>query len=654
VPPCALFTDAGARTPSTRLLGLAAGLLLISDVAFSLASLYGDYEGRALDGGWLLAYVIWAAALHPSMAAPAAPARGIRVGRTRLPVLGGCSVLAPSMLFLPGAGANSIDPAAIGAGAVGLFLLGIARMAGFVTKVHRQAGELQRLAMQDDLTGLDNRRHFHQALGDALAAGNPQVALLGLSNFKNVNDELGHLIGDRVLEQLAGRLRDAVGPGVLVARTSGDEFAVLLPRTSAAAAEVTARRLARTVHDPIQADGYELLVSAGVGLAGGERAIEPAEVLRRAGVAMYAAKHTGEPWRRWTPALDQRSSEHARLGAQIRIGLNTGQFRIVHQPIVSVPDGRVVAVESLVRWEHPERGPVSPASFIPVAEQNGLIVELGVWILETACRQMARWRAELGPAAPDKVSVNVSARQLARPGFAETVAAALAAAGLPAACLAVEVTETAVFALHDLRALGVRVAGHGPPPIGCDAEVGVLPPGRHVCRGAGPADLVPAEKCVHAGHDRTGRSGRPLPAPHPQSPIVTDDGAMMPNRASPTGIPQRHERVRAAATAASQRSRQGRGCRRVHGELLTLGVKVAASTVWQILREAGIDPAPDRAAWRRPEVSASGAAHHAAHCGAALRRSVCGLLITPRRQRDEDREGGDRPDHRCRRRRRVP
>ncbi|MGX6606825.1 EAL domain-containing protein [Micromonosporaceae bacterium Da 78-11] len=132
---------------------------------------------------------------------------------------------------------------------------------------------------------------------------------------------------------------------------------------------------------------------------------------------------------------------------------------------MELPSGRVAAVEALVRWEHPERGLVSPAYFIPIAEQNGLIVELGAWILATACRRLAGWRAELGPDAPEKVSVNVSARQLARPGFAQTVAAVLADSGLPAHCLAVEVTETAVFeggqavtALHELRAFGVRIA----------------------------------------------------------------------------------------------------------------------------------------------------------------------------------------------------
>ncbi|MFD0516590.1 diguanylate cyclase domain-containing protein [Paractinoplanes durhamensis] len=203
-----LFADPASRTPSTRLLGLAAMLLLVSDVAFSVASLYWGYDGHLLDGGWMMAYVVWAAAaLHPSMSAAAAPERpesANRVSPRRLAVLGGCSVLAPSLLFLPRIGADRLDRAVVAAAAVLLFLLGLARMAGFVSKIRR-------LAMQDDLTGLSNRRHFAETLGAALAAGRAEVVLLGLSNFKALNDEVGQVIGDRLLVLFAGRLRAAVG-----------------------------------------------------------------------------------------------------------------------------------------------------------------------------------------------------------------------------------------------------------------------------------------------------------------------------------------------------------------------------------------------------------------------------------------------------------
>ncbi|WP_433789394.1 putative bifunctional diguanylate cyclase/phosphodiesterase [Actinoplanes sp. CA-252034] len=463
-----LLIDRRVRNPSTDLLGVAAVLLLAADIAFSVASLYFDYDGRAIDWCWLMAYVLWAAAaLHPSMTAPAvdAPANPGRLNRGRLVILGCSSVLAPSMLFIPSIGADTVDRIVIGAGAVLLFVLGVARMAGVMTEVRGQAVALERLANSDDLTGLHNRRHFYRALGAALDGGCPQVVLMGLNRLRAINDELGHLAGDDVIVRIADRVRALAGPDVLVARLSGDEFAVLLPGAGEAEADAVAGRLADAVHDPINTKGYEVLVGAGVGVAGGADATDPAEVLRRAGVAMFAAKQSGEPYRRWSAVLDERSVEEARLGAQIRHALAERQFQVVYQPIVAMPEQRVAAVEALVRWHHPRLGTVSPVQFIPVAERNGLIVELGAWILQTACEQLVRWTAELGPGAPDRVSVNVSARQLARPGFAGTVADVLARTGLPAYRLTVEVTETAVFdggpavtALHELRALGVRIA----------------------------------------------------------------------------------------------------------------------------------------------------------------------------------------------------
>jgi diguanylate cyclase (GGDEF)-like protein len=464
-----LFTTSGGRTASTQLLGAAALLLFGGDVTYSLITLHTTYD-TTIAPAWLLSYVLWAgAALHPSMGEAARPPQAD--GRTRLrpgrmALLAGCSLAAPGLLFVPGIWSQPLDRVAVGVGAAVLIALVAARLAGFVTEVQRQSDRLENLALHDDLTGLGNRHRLDLALHAALATRPAQIALLGLNNFKTINDELGHPVGDLLLTELAARLVDAAGPGALVARMSGDEFAVLLAGGDAAAAEVVARRLAGTLREPIRAGGHELLLGAGIGLASCAPAeAGPAELLRRAGVAMYAAKQTGEPYRRWRPQLDERSSEHARTGADLRTALDTGQFRVVYQPIVELPSGRVVAVEALVRWEHPERGLISPASFIPIAEQNGLIIELGEWILRTACARLAGWRATLGPDAPDRISVNASARQLARPGFAGTVAAALAEAGLPAACLVIEMTETAVFeggqavtALHELRALGVRIA----------------------------------------------------------------------------------------------------------------------------------------------------------------------------------------------------
>jgi len=447
-----LFTSPGGRTASTRLIAVATLLLLAADTSFSLVSLYWDADVPVINAGFLLSYLCWAAAaLHPSMAAPSLDATADN-RPLRLVVFGGATMVAPALLLVPSVGQDAIDRRALAIGSVLLFLLVTVRMSHFMRT-------LRRLAMSDDLTDLANRRSLEQALRNAPAAARPQVALLGVNGFKDVNDELGRPAGDQVLATLATRLIAAAPAGALVARVGGDEFAVLLADASAAEAGRLAEDLTEALREPVA----EMLLGVSIGLAGGA-GLHPEELLRQAETAMHAAKRAGEPVR-WTPALDERNTEHARLGAELRSALDRGEFRLVYQPIVELPSGRVYAVEALVRWDHPARGLVGPADFIPVAEQNGLIVELGAWILRTACARLAFWRATIGAGAPTKVSVNVSARQLARPGFAAQVARVLDETGLPADCLAVEVTETAVFeggpavvALHELRDLGVRIA----------------------------------------------------------------------------------------------------------------------------------------------------------------------------------------------------
>ncbi|MDY7090198.1 MAG: bifunctional diguanylate cyclase/phosphodiesterase [Actinomycetota bacterium] len=461
-----LFTSGGARTTSVHLLVLGTTLMLAGDTAFSVIPLYSEASTHPTDPIFLLSYVLWGvAALHPSMAATPAQGRvAAEVGRGRLLLFGFCSLLAPALLLVPDVGADRVGRWSVAIGAAALIVLVITRMSGFVLEVRCQSAALTRTTMNDALTGLASRRRFEIALADALDGGSPQMLLLGLNGFKNVNDELGRPIGDRVLGLLAGRVRAVAPEPSVVARLGGDEFAVLLADAGDDEAGTIASKLVTSLSAPVAAGGHELYVGVAIGLAGGS-GITPVELMRRAESAMYAAKQTGEPVRRWTPALDERAGEFVRLGAEIRTALDNEQFRVVYQPIVELPSGRVAAVEALVRWEHPTRGLVSPIAFIPVAERNGLIVELGEWILRTACHKLAGWRVTLGERAPDRVSVNVSARQLARPHFAATVAAALSGSGLPASCLAIEVTETAVFeggqaviALQELRALGVRIA----------------------------------------------------------------------------------------------------------------------------------------------------------------------------------------------------
>ncbi|AGL17962.1 bifunctional diguanylate cyclase/phosphodiesterase [Actinoplanes sp. N902-109] len=456
-----LLARTGRRSPSGWMLAMGAVCAAVGNVLYTLFPEVAAVIGPWIYGAFVCAYFCWAgAAVHPS--ARTADPLPERDGPTPLLLAAGATMLVPAVLFIEGGRTpDHVDWLAVGIGSSVLVLLVMARLLGFVTQVQRQAGQLHDLALRDALTGLANRRVFEERLGAAVATGGAQVAMLDLDGFKDVNDRLGHAVGDRLLTVVAQRLQSALRVGDLVARMGGDEFAVLVP---AAMSDVVTRILA-VLDRPIEVDGHALLVGASIGTADGTGTADAGELLRRADVAMYAAKNAGLRHRRYAPELDECAGEQAKLAAELRTALDTGQFRLVYQPIVSLPDGRIVSVEALVRWDHPERGFVSPAEFIPVAEQNGLIVELGAWILSTACAQAVTWRTEFGDAAPQRVSVNVSARQLAEPGFPGLVADVLAWTGLGAHHLIVEVTETAVFgggqtvqAVKDLHELGVRIA----------------------------------------------------------------------------------------------------------------------------------------------------------------------------------------------------
>ena len=468
-----LLTRAGRPGRSLVLLAIGMAGLLLADVGYQLAVATAPHLEGFVAVGWIAANTFWgAAALDKTKTSPAAVRRGAReMGRTRLAFLAASTLLVPALLFGqgPASGTGGVGWLAVAVGAVLLFSLVIARMSGFVFQVQRQARQLEDLALRDPLTGLPNRRVFEERLAAAVTAGSgrsPQVAVLDLNGFKDVNDRLGHTVGDRLLTAVAARLSALVREGDLVARLGGDEFAVLLADAHRTVMDEVAARLGTALRKPVEADGHELLVSASIGSADGTGLTDPGELLRRADLAMYAAKETGGArHRRYTRDLDKRAGEEAQLGAELRTALDTGQFQVVYQPIVSLPDARVVSVEALVRWHHPERGPVSPVEFIPVAEHNGLIVELGEWILRTACAQAVAWRREYGDDAPERMSVNVSARQLAEPGFAALVAETLAWTGLGAHQLTIEVTETAVFGggqtvqtVQDLHELGIKIA----------------------------------------------------------------------------------------------------------------------------------------------------------------------------------------------------
>ncbi|MCY1136468.1 EAL domain-containing protein [Actinoplanes sp. Pm04-4] len=402
------------------------------------------------------------------------------------------AVLATGALLLAGVAGGASDLMAVAVGSVAVTLLVAARQmvalrdnARLLDDLDARQHELAYQAGHDSLTGLANRTVLTSEITAALAAGpsGVSVALIDLDDFKAINDDLGHAVGDALLVSVAERIAAQLPPGSVLARLGGDEYAVLLRgEYGHALAAITAG-----MRRPLPAAGHDLVVEASVGLAEARPGDTASELIRRADVAMYEAKGQGKGRQVvFDDRMDQRSADQARLAADLRCALDTDQLHLLYQPIVEMPDGTLAGVEALVRWTHPERGPIGPAVFIPAAERTGLIVPLGAWILEQACRQAVRWQEELGAAAPRTVSVNVSARQLREAGFAFEVAAVLGRTGLPPHVLTVEVTETAVFdggtALEELEAiaaLGVKIAlddfGTGHSSLGllrtCPADV---------------------------------------------------------------------------------------------------------------------------------------------------------------------------------------
>jgi diguanylate cyclase (GGDEF)-like protein len=346
----------------------------------------------------------------------------------------------------------------------------LSRVDANLLELHRYQSELTHRATHDQLTNLANRALFEQesraALGRVAVGETLSLALIDLDDFKGINDRLGHAVGDALLVVVSQRLRECVRGGDMVARLGGDEFGLLLHGLRSEEATDVLERIAESLTRPVHAAGHDLLVRASIGLAEAWPGAGPQELLRRADLAMYAAKERGKGrYAVYDAELEQHEAADAQLGAEMRQGIDRGEFFLVFQPIVRLPEGQWTGMEALVRWQHPERGLVPPDVFIPIAERTGLIVGLGDWILRTACRQAADWLNCYGFGAPGEIGVNVSARQLREPGFAADVAQALAEAGLAPGRLMVEVTETAVFdggvALETLRAvaaLGVGVA----------------------------------------------------------------------------------------------------------------------------------------------------------------------------------------------------
>ncbi|MGB7648463.1 MAG: phosphodiesterase DibA [Pseudomonas fluorescens] len=332
--------------------------------------------------------------------------------------------------------------------------------------------ELAHLAHHDPLTDLPNRLLFTDRAEQALASAQVHkrgcaLLLMDLDHFKIINDSLGHNVGDQLLKAVGERLKGLFGPGVTLARLGGDEFAVLAescPQVIQAAA--IAQRMLDAMKEPFVFDGNQLFISASVGISlFPSDALSAQQLLRNADSALFKAKSVGrEGYALYTEELTAHAQNRVEIASELRRALEQQELRVYYQPVHNLQDSRLLGVEALVRWQHPERGLVPPGEFIPIAERTGLIADIDAWVMDQACRQMCQWLAEGAPLS--FVAVNVSSRLFARRELYEQVAQVLHETGLDPAFLELEVTESAVMddpevaleQLHRLRELGLRLA----------------------------------------------------------------------------------------------------------------------------------------------------------------------------------------------------
>ncbi|WP_454761256.1 putative bifunctional diguanylate cyclase/phosphodiesterase [Caulobacter segnis] len=345
------------------------------------------------------------------------------------------------------------------------YLLGVSED---IAERKRAEAQIARLAHYDPLTELPNRVLFQKSLTDALArrarkGDQLAVHFIDLDRFKTVNDTLGHPLGDALLREAAERLRGCVREGDTVARLGGDEFAVVQSGLKdMGGATRLAGRIVEAMSQPFDLQGHHVVIGASVGVAAAPSDGEDAdELLKKADMALYRAKADGRgAFHFFERAMDEQLQARRALELDLRRALTAGEFELFYQPLYNLGAEQVTGCEALLRWRHPDRGMVSPADFIPLAEEIGLIVQLGEWVLRTACAEAAKWPSHV------RLAVNLSPAQFRDRGLVRTVVSALAASGLPAQRLELEITESVLLQdsqanmqmLHDLKALGVRIS----------------------------------------------------------------------------------------------------------------------------------------------------------------------------------------------------
>jgi diguanylate cyclase (GGDEF)-like protein/PAS domain S-box-containing protein len=351
------------------------------------------------------------------------------------------------------------------------------RIAGSMTDITARKDleeRLRREAQFDTLTSLPNRAYALDLLRRSIARSKRNkdqlfaVLFLDCDRFKVVNDSLGHAAGDALLRLVAGRLNACVRPGDVVARLGGDEFVLILEGVrDAEEAVVVSERVKHSMTQPLFVDGRELFMSVSIGIAMSREGVErPEDYIRDADLAMYRAKMGGRARHEvFRPEMRDGAVRQMALQNELRHSIERGELRVMYQPIWSLITGRITGFEALVRWDHPEHGPMQPADFIPIAEETGLILPVGEWVMRQAAACLAQWNMHVVPETPVWMSVNVAAKQLTNPGFIQAVRSTIEEAGIEASRFRLEITESMIMAdsvaatgaLDQLKGLGIHL-----------------------------------------------------------------------------------------------------------------------------------------------------------------------------------------------------
>jgi diguanylate cyclase (GGDEF)-like protein len=495
-----LVLVSGVRLPALGLFTLWVGATLAADALYysTLAATGAPIAADVSYTLWMASYaLLGAGALHPSMAGSTrlVPRSQERLSRARMTALTLPALLGPALLIADVGGVRGqpmhvVAIASIVAALTVLLVVRIMLLARFAEAQADRAGARARMAedalrqqtslqqklthqaFHDSLTGLANRALFFERLEHALdrhtAAQNTVLLLIDLDRFKDINDSLGHPVGDELLITIGHRLLGAARRNDTVARMGGDEFAVLAEDLKETPAETYAQRFQDRFQEPFALSGHRsVFITASIGVVAITEPTTLHETLRDADIALYAAKEGGRNRVEvFEPAMSLAQESHARIAQDLRYALSRNELSVHYQPVIHLPTGQVTSVEALLRWERGGRSPIPPEVFVPVAEETGLIGPIGAWVLREACRYGRHWHDTIPRAETLGVAVNVSGLQLKDHRFTDTVRQILHESGFPPASLVLEITEsslvtdaeTASLHIRALRDLGVRIS----------------------------------------------------------------------------------------------------------------------------------------------------------------------------------------------------